>query len=136
IFYYKSFPVCYTANHDFTNFFISGIIISCFIYLLSIYFLQKNNYCFNNIIYKMVLFSIIFKMFSGLFFFLKPVIDIYAYVISSAFKVTSYCLFYRAAVETSLKEPYDSLLYKLKDSNSNLEKTIKNLQDEITIHIH
>ena len=136
IFYYKSFPVCYTANHDFTNFFISGIIISCFIYLLSIYFLQKNNYCFNNIIYKIVLFSIIFKMFSGLFFFLKPVIDIYAYVISSAFKVTSYCLFYRAAVETSLKEPYDSLLYKLKDSNSNLEKTIKNLQDEITIHIH
>ena len=136
IFYYKSFPVCYTANHDFTNFFISGIIISCFIYLLSIYFLQKNNYCFNNIIYKMVLFSIIFKMFSGLFFFLKPVIDIYAYVISSAFKVTSYCLFYRAAVETSLKEPYDSLLYKLKDSNNNLEKTIKNLQDEITVHMH
>ena len=136
IFYYKSFPVCYTANHDFTNFFISGIIISCFIYLLSIYFLQKNNYCFNNIIYKIVLFSIIFKMFSGLFFFLKPVIDIYAYVISSAFKVTSYCLFYRAAVETSLKEPYDSLLYKLKDSNNNLEKTIKNLQDEITVHMH
>jgi signal transduction histidine kinase len=75
-------------------------------------------------------------MFSGLFFFLKPVIDIYAYVISSAFKVTSYCLFYRAAVETSLKEPYDSLLYKLKDSNNNLEKTIKNLQDEITVHMH
>jgi len=134
IFYYKNFPACYTANHDFTNFFISGIIISCFMYLLSIYFLQKSNCCFNNIVYKVVMFSIIFKIFSCLSFFLKPVIDIYAYAISSAFNVTSYCLFYRAAADTSLKEPYNLLLYELKDSNNNLGKTIKNLQDEIATH--
>lgn len=136
IFYYKNFPACYKANHGFTNFFISGIIISCFIYLLSIYFLQKNNCYFNSIVYKIVMFSIVFKIFSCLFFFLGPIIDIYAYVISGAFKVASYCLFYKAVIETSLKEPYNLLLCKLKDSNNNLEKIIKNLQDEITTHVH
>lgn len=136
IFYYKNFPACYTTNHGFTNFFISGIIISCFIYLLSIYFLQKNNCYFNNIIYKIVILSIVLKIFSCLFFFLEPIINIYAYVISSAFKVASYCLTYKAVIETSLKEPYDLLLYKLKDSNNKLEKTIKGLQNESTMHMH
>ncbi len=131
IFYFKIFPACFIEPGGLTYFKI-GAEYFCMVLLAAvIYFLNSRKNAFSKEVYALTFFSIVFKIIAGALFTLYR--DVYG--ISNAaghyFWVLSFYFIFRAAVETNLKTPFNSMFYELSKTLSELSKANAVLVNEV-----
>lgn len=113
IFYWKIFPICFIEGEGQTKFkIISEYIVSCILIAsLVLSAIQKKN--FDKTIFRYVVFSIVFTIFSELAF----TFYISNYGLSNAlghfFKIISFYLIYKAIIEKVLKDPQKTIFMNL-----------------------
>jgi len=126
IFVWQFFPVCFIEGTGLTTFKKISEYIICIILLISMWLLYKNRNRFEGKIYSWILASMGCTIVAELAFTFYISNYGVSNLIGHYFKIFSFYLIYKAIVQTGIKEPY-KLIFK------ELDSTIKNLNDEITV---
>lgn len=114
IFYWKSFPICFVEGEGLTLFKkLSEYVISA-ILLIGIYLLYKNREHFENLVFRMLLWSLIFTIFAELAFTFYISNYGLSNLIGHFFKIISFKFIYEAVIATGLTRPYDILFRDIK----------------------
>ncbi|MDZ7672921.1 MAG: diguanylate cyclase [Halanaerobiales bacterium] len=107
------------------------------ILLFSIIYFDKIKILFSKFHYNNMISSIIFFIISELFFILPTELNIYSNVFGHITRLLSFYFIYRSVVLTGLKEPYNTIFYKLTQSNKKLNdlnqilNIVKNIHETI-----
>ncbi|AFA48671.1 sensor domain-containing diguanylate cyclase [Acetobacterium woodii] len=115
IFYWKIFPICFIVGEGQTKFKIISEYIISFILLISLTLSYINRKRFDKTLYKYVVFSIIFTIFSELAFTFY--ISNYGLlnILGHFFKILSFYLIYKAIIEKAIKEPQKAIFTELQN---------------------
>jgi len=120
IFYWKIFPICFIDGVGLTPFKkISEYVISS-ILLFSIYLLYKNRQHFDEKIFLLIVWSIIFTIGSELLFTFYISHYGLSNLVGHFFKIFSVYFIYEAIIVTCLVRPYELLFLELKKSEKSL----------------
>ncbi|MGM0446536.1 MAG: MASE3 domain-containing protein, partial [Bacillota bacterium] len=90
--------------------------------LLSIIIFEENRMLFSDFHYNNMMSSIVFFIISELFFVLPTELNIFSNVFGHITRLLSFYFIYRSVVLTGLKEPYNTIFYKLTQSNKKLNE--------------
>ncbi|MZP29236.1 response regulator [Heliobacterium undosum] len=139
VFVWKNFPVCFIDGQGLTPFkkvseyVISGIMI------ISIYLLRTQREDFHPKVYRYLTAFFVLSVGTELCFTSYTEMYAFSNFLGHLFKLAAYYNLYKAIVETSLKEPYNLLFYRLNQSNERLKqmaddlsRTNRQLAEEIT----
>ena len=126
IFRWKIFPECFVADQGQTEFKIYSEYLICLILLLNIYLLHRNREHFEDKIYYLLQWSIIFTIISELAFTYYVSNYGLSNLVGHYFKIFSFFLIYQAIIKTGIEKPYELIFLDLDRSN-------KQLSAEITI---
>jgi PAS domain S-box-containing protein len=131
IFIWKNFPVCFVEGLGQTEFKIISEYIICGILAAGIGALVYRRKKFDENIFLLLLFSLVFTIAAELFFTVYT--DNYGFtnLIGHYFKLLSFYLIYRAIIKTGLSEPYRLLFRELKQS----ETRFRELSDLLPISV-
>lgn len=127
IFYWKIFPICFVANEGQTLFKIVAEYVICFILLINIFLLRNLRDRFSPRIYRLLLASIISTIISETMFTLYVSNYDIANLLGHYFKIISFYLIYRAAIQHGLQEPYDFIFKELSSTKDKLQTLIEML---------
>lgn len=125
IFQWKIFPECFIAGQGQTRFKIYSEYLICLILLLNIYLLHRNRECFENKIFYLLLWSIIFTIISELAFTFYVNNYGLSNLVGHYFKILSFFLIYQAIIKTGIEKPYELIFLDLDRSNKQLSAEIK-----------
>jgi len=116
VFYWKIFPICFVEGHGQTLFKKISEYIICLILLCSGFALYKNREEFDDYIRKLMAWTIILTIFGELAFAFY--IDNYGFsnLFGHYMKIASFYLVYKAIIVTGIKNPFDLMFRKLRDS--------------------
>lgn len=127
IFQWDIFPVCYIEGSGLTAFYIISQYLICTIWLLAIITFTSHRHKMIAPSYPLFLFAIILNIASELTLILSQgvnVNDIYSFA-SHIFNIFSIYFVYKAIIEISLTQPYNSIFRELHKS----EKQFRNIYD-------
>ncbi len=127
VFYWKNFPVCFIEGKGLTPFKKISEYIICFILLLSLYFAYKNRDYFQPDIFRLLAFSVFFTIGSELAFTFYISNYGFSNLVGHYFKIASFYLVYKAIIETGLKEPFQLIFRKLKQSEEKYRMLFENM---------
>lgn len=120
VFYWKSFPLCFVEGEGLTLFKkLSEYVISS-ILLVAIYLLYKNKEHFDKQVFRLMLWSIIFTIFSELLFTFYISSYGLSNLIGHFLKIISFKFLYKAIIAIGLTRPYDLLFRDLKQNEEAL----------------
>ncbi|MEG6584121.1 sensor domain-containing diguanylate cyclase [Dendrosporobacter sp. 1207_IL3150] len=121
VFYWRTFPTCFVDNEGLTAFKINSEYLISTILVFAIFALAKNKHHFHAKVYRKLIFAYLTTIATELSF--TSYVNMYGLsnMIGHIFKLISYYFLYMAIVETSLREPYNLLFYKLTTANKNLQ---------------
>ncbi len=121
IFCWYIFPVCFIVGQGLTSFKIYSEYVICVVLIISIILLFKNQSHFHQKVFKLLVQAYLTSIGTELSFTLYS--DMYGLsnMVGHLFKVITYSYFYKAIVETSLREPYKLLFYQLQQKKDELE---------------
>lgn len=122
VFLWGVFPDCFIEGVGLTPFKITSEYVICFVLLLSIIILIKNKNYFYSRVYYLLMGMYVTTICTELSFTFYSQMYGLSNMVGHLFKMVSYYLLYLAIVDTSLKEPYNLLFYKLKMVNKKLNK--------------
>lgn len=125
IFYWDVFPECYIAGVGQTKFKIFSEYVISFVFLANLLFLIKKKEYFTKKVYDNLKLSFIFYTATEMAFTLYVSNYGFSNLIGHYFKLLAFYYSYRALVETSIKEPYNTIFNELKKNNEYLEETNK-----------
>lgn len=125
IFYWDVFPECFIAGVGQTKFKIYSEYVISFVFLANLLFLIKKKEYFTKKVYDNLKLSFIFYTATELAFTLYVSNYGFSNLIGHYFKLLAFYFSYRALVETSIKEPYNTIFNELKKNNEYLEETNK-----------
>ncbi len=127
----KLFPVCYVEGAGLTSFKkVSEYLISP-ILGGALFFLLAHKKEFDSRVLRLLIFSIVFTIFSELAFtFYLGVYD-FSNLTGHLFKIVSFYLSYRAIIKTGLVEPYSLIFRDLQRSKAQLRKS----RDEMELRV-
>ena len=116
------FPDCFIPGQGLTTFKKLSEYNIIFILIIAIIMLKKNEQAFGPRVYNWLRWSIIMTILSEVSFTIY--LDVYGLpnMLGHIFKFISFVLIYKAIIETSLKNPYDSLFYKLKEERDKFKR--------------
>jgi PAS domain S-box-containing protein len=129
IFYWQIFPVCIVEGVGLTPFKVVSDYIICLILLGSIGLLLINRRSFDSRVLRLIVFSIILSIATGLAFTLYADPFGIMNAIGHFFQIASFYLIYLAFIETSLTKPQDILYQKLKKNEGKLAESVEQLND-------
>lgn len=133
IFYFNIFPLCYIEGIGFTYFKLIVSYINCGILLSTLIYLKKKSVDKIKKTDKMLSFSIMSNIICEVFFiFSTRNYDLFS-ILGHIFQLLIFYYIYIALVQSSLQNPYYSLIELnniLKDKNQNLENLLNKLQLE------
>ncbi len=125
IFYWDVFPECYIAGVGQTKFKIYSEYVISFVFLLNLLFLIKKKEYFTKKVYDNLKLSFVFYTATELAFTLYISNYGFSNLVGHYFKLLAFYFSYRALVETSIREPYNTIFNELKRNNEYLEETNK-----------
>lgn len=125
IFYWDVFPECYIAGVGQTKFKIYSEYVISFVFLANLLLLIKKKKYFTKKVYFNLKLSFIFYTATELAFTLYVSNYGFSNLIGHYFKLLAFYFSYRALVETSIREPYNTIFNELKKNNEYLEETNK-----------
>jgi len=113
IFYWKIFPICFVEGKGLTTFKkVSEYIIS-FILVIDMWLLSKYREKFEDHVYKLLAWSIIFTIISELAFTFYISNYGFSNLVGHYFKIFSFYFIYKAIIETGITKPYDIIFREL-----------------------
>ncbi len=124
IFVWDIVPVYIAEGTGLTASKVTSEFLICLISLASIGILLGYRDRFDQVILKLLIWSIMFTIGSELAFDLYTGEDVIANVIGHYFKIVSFCFIYQAMIEAGLKQPYDVLSRELKTAHDQLEDRV------------
>jgi len=132
VFYWKIFPECFIAGQGQTRFKILSEYAVCLILGLNIFLLHRNRACFNDKIFFLLLWSMIFTIISELAFTFYISNYGLSNLVGHYFKIFSFFLIYQAIIKTGIEEPYELIFLGLDRANKklNAEITIRKKTEE------
>lgn len=125
IFYWHVFPECYIAGVGQTNFKIYSEYVISFIFFMNLLFLIKKKDYFTEKVYNYLKLSFIFYTATELAFTVYVSNYGFANLIGHYFKLLAFYFSYKALVETSIREPYNTIFDELNRKNEHLEELNK-----------
>jgi len=124
IFQWKIFPECFVAGQGQTQFKIISEYVICLILLLNIYLLHKNKHRFDDRIFYLLLWSMIFTIGSELAFTFYVSNYGLSNLVGHYFKIFSFFLIYQAIIKTGIEKPYELIFLDLDRTNKQLNSEI------------
>ncbi|HAR96941.1 MAG TPA: hypothetical protein DCR97_13440 [Deltaproteobacteria bacterium] len=124
VFYWKVFPACIIEGVGLTPFKIVSDYVICVILLVAAGLLFVNRQSFDPRVLRVLIFSIILSIATGLMFTLYTDPFGVTNMIGHLFQIASFYLIYVAVIETSITKPQEILFRKLKQHE---EKLIDNV---------
>ena len=124
VFTWKVFPVCFVEGEGQTPFKVISEYIICTILFFSLVFLSKNKDRFDDNIYRLIFWSIIFTMISELAFAFYISNYGFSNIVGHYFKIFSYYLVYKAIIQTGIIYPYELIFRELGAANDRLNEEI------------
>ncbi len=124
VFTWKIFPVCFIEGAGQTPFKITSEYIICAILFVALVFLKKSKNNFEEDIYRLIFWSIIFTMISELAFAFYISNYGFSNIAGHYFKIFSYYLIYKAIIQTGIIYPYELIFRELGAVNSRLNAEI------------
>ncbi|MBM7866335.1 response regulator [Heliobacterium gestii] len=127
VFLWGNFPVCFVDGQGLTPFKKNSEYVISGIMILSIYLLWRQRDEFHPKVYRYL--TAFFSLSVGTELCFTSYTEMYAFsnFLGHLFKLTAYYNLYKAIVETSLKEPYNLLFYRLNQSNGRLKQMADDL---------
>lgn len=125
IYFWDVFPECYIAGVGQTKFKIYGEYVISFIFLMNLLFLIKKKDYFTKKVYSYLKLSFVFYIATELAF--TVYVSNYGFfnLVGHYLKLLAFYFSYRALVETSIKEPYNTIFNELNKKNQYLEELNK-----------
>lgn len=122
IFVWKTFPVCFIEGQGLTPFKIISEYIICGILIISMLLIVKQRQYFNKKVVGLLVFSIVFQIFSELEF--TTYMNLYAFsnFVGHYFKIIAVVLFCRAIIIIAMDSPSELLFAKLKKRQYQLKE--------------
>lgn len=124
IFYWKSFPVCFSEGSGLTSFKVTSEYVICGILVAGIFILVSRRSYFRPRVFGWLTASITLTILSELAFTLYVHPYGLANLAGHYLKIASFYLIYKALVQTGLVEPHYGLFKDLKRSETNLTKSL------------
>src|SRR6056297_2385851 len=127
----------YIPKFNFLGYQFNNNYIVIIILLISIVLFDKFKLLFSDFHYNNMMSSIAFFIISEIFFILPTELNIYVDVFAHVTRLLSFYFIYRSVVLTGLKEPYNTIFYKLTQSNKKLNdlnhilSIVKNIHETI-----
>ena len=121
IFYWQFFPDSFVEGTGMTHFKkVSEYVISLTL-IGSMVFLFKKRKMFEEIVFKLIIFSLIFTVAAELSFTFYISVYGFSNLIGHYFKIISFYLIYKAIIETGLVKPHSLIFWNLKQSKEALK---------------
>ncbi|MFC5283825.1 MASE3 domain-containing protein [Pedobacter alpinus] len=127
ILYWHIFPVCYIEGVGQTTFKLIAEYVIILVLCFSLYTVKANKSYFNPLVYRLLLFSIIFTILSEFSFTLYVFNTDILNAIGHIFKLISFYLIYKANVEMGFKQPTMLLFNGIKESEVRYRTLANNL---------
>jgi len=127
----------YIPTFNFLGYQFNNNYIVIFILIISIIYFDKYKLLFSDFHYNNMMSAIAFFIISEIFFILPTELNIYVDVFAHVTRLLSFYFVYRSVVLTGLKEPYNTIFYKLTQSNKKLNdlnqilNIVKNIHETI-----
>jgi len=131
IFAWDVFPVCFVEGRGLTPFKIISEYVISFLLIISIALLVNKRDEFDFSILKLIVASIILKVFAELAFTFYISVYGLSNLVGHIFKIISFYLIYKAIIETGLVRPYNLLFRNLKKNEEELRAQRDNLQQAL-----
>jgi len=129
VFHWQTFPVCIVEGVGLTPFKVVSDYIICLILLGAIGLLLLHRRSFDAGVLRIIVFSIILSIATGLTFTLYTDPFGITNTVGHLLQIASFYLIYLAFIETSLNKPQKILFRKLKQSEEQLAKNLRQLDD-------
>lgn len=124
IFYWKIFPECFVPGKGLTQFKKISEYIICMILVVNIHLLLENRKKFDEGIFHLLLWSMIFTIISELAFTFYISNYGLSNLVGHYFKIFSFYLIYRAIIHTGIEKPYNLIFRDLDETNRKLNEEI------------
>ncbi|MFO7667813.1 MAG: MASE3 domain-containing protein [Desulfobacterales bacterium] len=115
------FPDCFIEGKGLTHFKIVSEYIICLILIASLVLLLRHRQKFDQVILRLIIWSILFTIVSELAFTFYISVYGLSNLIGHYFKILSFYLVYRAIIVTGLENPYRLLFYDLEKNKEELQ---------------
>ncbi len=120
VFYWRIFPVCFVEGLGQTAFKKNSEYLICLILVAAMGLLYRNRKRFDEKVFQMLLWSMVFTVMSELAFTVYVSNEGPANILGHYFKIFSYILIYQAIVKTGIEKPFELIFHDLDKSNRNL----------------
>lgn len=127
VFYFKNFPICFIEGKGQTDFKIISEYIISTILVATLIITKSNKKQLDVVIYKYILLSIIFTIFSEMSFAIYISNYGFSNIVGHLFKIISFYFIYKSIVEKSINEPYQIIFKELNDKKNELDIQIAEL---------
>lgn len=133
IFFWRVFPVCFIDGVGLTPFKKNSEYIICLILLAAIVTLHWNRGAFEGIVYRFLITSMVFTIFSELAF--TEYMDNYGLfnLAGHYFKIFSFYLIYKTIIVKGIQEPYDVIFREMKQTEQKLFEQNEILKNQAAI---
>jgi len=140
IFYYEIHLFQYIPRFDILGVQVENNYLIIAVLLFTLFIFKQRKVTFSEFHYNNMSTAIIFFIISELFFMLPAAFEEFADVFGQITRLLSFYFIYRSVVLTSLKEPYNTIFYKLTQSNKKLSdlnqilNIVKNIHETINVN--
>jgi len=127
VFVWPVFPVCYIEGRGLTPFKVVSeyvIIAALFAGMVTLF---RRKAFFDHVVFRMLTASIVLTMISELMFTFYISVYGISNLVGHFFKLGSFCLIYKAIIETGLQQPYSLLFRELARSEKRYRQLVDNL---------
>ena len=118
VFYWKVFPVCFVEGEGLTRFKVVSEYIICGILGLALLAAHKNRNVFDPAIHRLLTTSVLLTIGGELAFTFYISNYGFSNLVGHYLKIASFFLIYKAIIETGLKQPFNLIFSRLKESEA------------------
>ncbi len=118
IFYWKVFPICFVEGEGLTRFKVVSEYIICGILGLALLAAHKNRDAFDPAIHRLLTTSVLLTIGGELAFTFYISNYGFSNLVGHYLKIASFYLIYKAIIETGLKQPFNLIFSRLKESEA------------------
>lgn len=128
VLYWRNFPECWNEYSGLTSFKIAAEYIIIVVILAAVVLLMRHKEFFHPRVYSYMFIAYLTTMGTEIAFTLYQHVYGLENMLGHLLKLLAYFFLYRAIIETSLNEPYNTLFYQLQQANGQLSQANEELE--------